>query len=337
MANPIQSIADYRGTFEQNQTSTLFLRLTTFEGQATDPESISIDIVDESNESFSSGIAEKVVDGFYIHDWKVALDQSSGTYTVTWTYVIGGVTYTEVQQVIVAARSGGLTSSLYSDRLSAIRMALTVHLSCAQAIPVYDEQGIIEADNQTVSFNFPRWNQNMMTRLYLNGKPVTEGATINYFKGKVIFANVLTEYDTVNMDYNFRWFDDAELDRFLQNAVSTLNNYPPVSGHNLYSVPDMFIPHTLYGAARDAIRHLLMCLQFQEPQEVFGGPENAKNAFAQLETLKKNFEEDFKALLEQKKFGSYVGLTKAVVTPEYTLPGGRSRWFRHLFKNGSGS
>lgn len=337
MANPIQSVADYRGTFEQNRTSTLFLRLTTFDGQATDPETISIDIVDDLDESVSSGTPEKVVDGFYIHDWQVASDQSAGVYTVTWSYVMDGTTYTEVQQVMVAAGSGISTSSLYSDRLSAIRMALTVHINCAQAIPVYNEQGIIEADNKTVSFNFPRWNQNMMTRLYLNEKPVTEGATFNYFKGKIIFDNELTEYDTVNMDYNFRWFDDAELDRFLQNAVSTVNNYPPVSGYNLYSFPDMYVTHVMYGAARDAIRNLLMCLQFQEPQEVFGGTENAKNAFQQLETLKKNYEEDFKALLEQKKFGSYAGLTKAVVTPEYTLPGGRSRWFRHLFKNGSGS
>lgn len=337
MANSIQSVADYRGTFEQNHTSTLFLRLTTFEGQATDPETISIDITDELDESVSSGTPEKVVEGFYIHDWQVASDQSSGVYTVTWSYVINGVTYTEIQQIMVAAGSGAGSNSLYSDRLSAIRMALTVHIKCAQAIPVYNEQGIIEADNKTVSFNFPRWNQNMMTRLYLNEKPVTEGATINYFKGKVIFDNELTEYDTVNMDYNFRWFDDADLDRFLQNAISTVNNYPPVSGYNLYSFPDMYVTHVMYGAARDAIRYLLMCLQFQEPQEVFGGPENSKNAFQQLEALKKNYEEDFKALLEQKKFGSYVGLTKAVVTPEYTLPGGRSRWFRHLFKNGSGS
>ena len=73
-----------------------------------------------------------------------------------------------------------------------------------------------------------------------------------------------------------------------------------------------------------------MCLQFQQPQEVFGGPDAARQAFQNLETLKKNYEGDFNLLLEQKKYGSYVGLTKTVVTPEYTLPGGRSRWFRYL-------
>ena len=29
---------------------------------------------------------------------------------------------------------------------------------------------------------------------------------------------------------------------------------------------------------------------------------------------------------------TFTGLTRAVVVPEYTLPGGRSRWFRYLFK-----
>ena len=42
-------------------------------------------------------------------------------------------------------------------------------------------------------------------------------------------------------------------------------------------------------------------------------------------------EEDLNKMYEQKKFGPYVGLTRMVVVPEYTLPGGRSRWFRYMF------
>lgn len=336
MPSNIQSVADYRGTFEQDEASTLFLRITTFDGEPTDPSSISFVITDESDTEIESGTPEKIVNGFYIYDWQIPAAQEPGTYTATWTYTVDGADYEEVQQFNVAADGETRLTSLYSDRLVSMRMALTVHLHCAQAIPVYNEQGIIEADSRTVTFNFPRWNQNIRTRIFLNEKPVTEGAVVDYFKGKVIFDSLLTEYDTVTCDYNFRWFDDAELDRFLQNALSIVNSYPPVGGYNLYNVPDRFIPHVLYGAAKDAIRHLLLCLQFQEPQEVFGGPEKAQTAFQQLETLKKNFEEDFRALLEQKKYGPYKGLTKAIVTPEYTLPGGRSRWFRYLFGSGGG-
>lgn len=336
MPSNIQSVADHRGTFEQDETSTLFLRVTTFEGQPTDPSSISISITNSLDEEAESGTPEKIVDGFYIFDWRIPADQEVGTYTATWAYSVGGEDFTEIQQFNIAADGQVPSTSLYSDRLSSLRMALSVHLQCAQAIPVYNEQGTIESDKKTVTFNFKRWNQNIRTRIFLNEKPVTQGAIVDYFKGQVIFDSLLTEYDTVTCDYNFRWFDDAELDRFLQNALSMVNSYPPVGGYNLYNIPDRFIPHVLYGAAKDALRHLLLCLQFQEPQEVFGGPEKAQNAFQQLETLKKNFEGDFTALLEQKKFGPYKGLTKAVVTPEYTLPGGRSRWFRYLFKSGGG-
>jgi hypothetical protein len=91
------------------------------------------------------------------------------------------------------------------------------------------------------------------------------------------------------------------------------------------------VPALLYGAVKDALRNLLMCLNWQQPAQVFGGTEQAQKAFSNFETLKQNYEKDWEKLVEQKKFGPYPK-TLCVVTPEYTLPGGRSRWFRYLFK-----
>lgn len=331
----IQSVVDHRGEFELGKTSTLFLRVTSFEGQPLNPTNLLVSVRNLDGEEIMSGVPEKIVDGFYIFDWIIDDSQDPGNYLAFWTYEYQGQEYSQIQQITVAQKGSLPSNSLYADRLSSMRVALTVHLGCAQAIPVYKEQGIIEADKRTVSFNFPRWNQNMGTRVFLNEQPVIEGAIFDYFKGKVIFDQTLTEYDTVTCDYNFRWFDDPDLDRFMQNALSIVNSYPPAGNYNLDRLPDRFIPHVLYGATKDAIRQLLMCLQFQEPKEVFGGPEAAQTAFQQLETLKQNYEKDFRDLLEQKKFGPYKGLTKAIVVPEYTLPGGRSRWFRYLFKSGS--
>jgi predicted amidohydrolase len=79
----------------------------------------------------------------------------------------------------------------------------------------------------------------------------------------------------------------------------------------------------------------MMSLAFQEPQQVFGGQEKASALVSNLDTLKKNYEEDFNKMLDAKKFGPYIGLTRVVVTPEYTLPGGRSRYFRYLFSGSS--
>ena len=96
-------------------------------------------------------------------------------------------------------------------------------------------------------------------------------------------------------------------------------------------MPERAITPVIYAAVTDALREMLMSLQFQEPQMVFGSPERAQNVFSNLDNLKKNYEESLKGLLDAKKNGPYTGLTKAIVVPEYTLPGGRSRWFRYLF------
>ena len=110
-----------------------------------------------------------------------------------------------------------------------------------------------------------------------------------------------------------------------------MNTYPPHSGYNLDTLPDRYFTTVLYGAIKDALRTLMGCLMFQQPAQVFGGTEEAAKAFSNFETLKQNYEKDWDKLVEQKKFGPYPK-TRMVVTPEFTLPGGRSRWFRYLFK-----
>ena len=109
------------------------------------------------------------------------------------------------------------------------------------------------------------------------------------------------------------------------------NSFPPVQYYTLENVPAIHMPTILYGAAKDALRQMMMCLQFQEPQQVFGGAEQAQQVFGNIETLKQNYEKDWDRLTEVKKYGRYPR-SAVLVVPEYTLPGGRSRWFRYLFK-----
>jgi hypothetical protein len=252
---------------------------------------------------------------------------------VTWSYVVNSTAATELQQVIVA--DSGAASNFYKGRVLEFRNALESYIFCAQAIPVYFEQAKLTEDRRTFYFSFPRWNQTAGVNIYRNKSLITSGAEVNYFKGYVRFDSMLSDYDFVNADYNFKWFSDLELDTFLSNAVQTLNSFPPHSTYTLISLPDKYIPSVLYKAATDALRKMMLCLQFQEPQQVFGGSDGAQQAFSNFETLKKNYEDEWKLLYEQKKYGPYVGLTQSIVTPEFTLPGGRSRWFRYLFKSGS--
>ena len=86
----------------------------------------------------------------------------------------------------------------------------------------------------------------------------------------------------------------------------------------------------LHGAAANALQSLMFCLMFQKPATVFGGKDEAKEAFGNFESLKQNHEEVFKEAKKTVKRSRWPAIS-SVIAPEYTLPGGRSRWFRYLF------
>lgn len=327
----IRACTSFGGKFRQGTTATFLLKTTRFDGMPQDPEDISVLITNDRGESVTldSYIPEHVDTGFYVFDWGIPVTQSEGQYYLTWTYIVDDIEMSELQKFTVSADA--LDTQLYSGRVLEFRLALEHHLACAQSIPVYQEQAKPTRDYQTFEFSFPRWNQCAGVKIYRNQNIVNEGAAVDFFKGTVTFDEPLSSYDVVNADYNFRWFSDEQLNRYLSNSVQSVNIYPPASPYSLWDVPDRFIPAVLYGAAKDALRQLIMCLQFQQPQQVFGGSEAAQQAAQAFEQLKQNYEKDWEKLLEQKKFGPYPR-TRITVTPEYTLPGGRSRWFRYLFK-----
>jgi hypothetical protein len=331
----IRAVADVRGSFVQGTRGTLFLRVTDMQSNATDADPITCTVTDSNNNVITTGAPERAATGFYAYDWDIDPNLPTGKYDVSWNYTTD-ISRIEAQEVVIAPSSQQNPPSLYASRILEFRQSLEFMITCAQNIPVYSEPAKASGDKKAYMFSFPRWNQTAGCRIYLNDDIVTGGITINYFKGSIVFDNALTVYDRIKADYNFRWFTDQELDRFLSNAVSLVNLWPPVQmGVGLYNLPERFIPLVLYGAAVDAIRHMMMCLNFQQPQMVFGGPEAASKVYSNLEGLKKNYEETWQKGLDQKKNGPYVGLTKTIVTPEFALPGGRSRWFRYLFSNGT--
>lgn len=337
----IRSVAEKRGIFQQGKIAMVLLKITDFDGTPTDPSSITCLI---SGPIENGSLMEEALSvtpyqadtGFYVAEWQIDSDQTVGTYQVTWSFTVeeDGVPSdkTELQQVIVQTGfENEDVPEFYKDHNIFMREALTHHICCAQSIPVYFEQAKPSRDNKTFSFSFKRWNQSTGVKIYRNQKIVNEGVEVDYFNGKVAFDSALSSYETVNADYNFKWFSDEDLQRFLENGVDVLNTFPPHSDYSLEMLPPKFIPSVLYRGATDALRQLMMCLQFQEPQQVFGGSEAAQRAVQGFETLKQNYEKDWEKLMEQKKLGPYPR-SMLISTPEYTLPGGRSRWFRMLFK-----
>jgi|3_EtaG_2_1085321.scaffolds.fasta_scaffold39325_2 hypothetical protein len=333
----IRAVSEHRGTFSQSTLSLLLIKITDFDGNPCDPSLITLDAVhdDTSEVLIEDGIPTKQAVGFYIYEISLASDATIGDYTVTWSYTIDGTLNTELQTITIADKDTDKSNyTMYFGAASVIRNTLETYIRCTQRIPVYWEQAMPTSNRSTYYFTFNKWNQAAgKTRIFRNDVIVEEGMEIDYFKGKVTFDNPLSSYDKVFAQYNFSWFSEDDLNEFLKTSIQAFNSFPPHGSASFASLEDKYIPAVLYGAAADAIREMLMCLNFQEPRLIF---EDADKAFQNLETLKKNYEEKWKLLVEQKKLGPYVGLHKAVVVPEFTLPGGRSRWFRHIFKSGIG-
>lgn len=325
------SSTDARGIFAQNTTGTIFLQLFNLDGIATSAEAISVNIQDNVGNIVASGLPDILNTGIYAYDWVIPWDQAVGTYVATWTYTVEGQTSAEVQTIVVSGTDPYTTQSLYDPRLVDMRTSLEYMLGAIMHIPIYQDIPKPSRDRITFQFSKGNWNTSSGVRVYINNTIQSGGYNINFKTGTIVFDNPLTQYDNVRADYNFRWFTDEKIDRFLSNALHMLNLYPAVTGYNLYQIPDRFLGLIFYGAAVDAIREVLLSLTIQETQLIFGGPEAAKNVFSQLESLKKNYEETWMEGLKQKKYGPYKGLTKMIIVPEYTLPGGRSRWFRQLF------
>lgn len=328
----ISQSTESQGTFAQGTNNSLFLKLTKLDSAPLLATDVTITLTNPSADIVvNAEPAITISNGYYAYIWEIASDAEVGKYNLEWSYNDGDSFNTVSQEVVVNDRPD--TQSIYFGQVRDLLVALEYHIRPTMNIPVYFEQGRANKDNSVFSFTFPRWNQSAGVRIYRNQTIVEEGFSADYFRGKVTFDVPLSTYDIINADYNFRWFDDDQLYRFLANAIGRFNFAAPRSYYTLNSVPNEIIGAVLYGAAADAIREIMLSLSFQEPQLVFGGPEKASNMMGSLDTLKKNYEESVKSYLDNKKLGPYPK-SRGIVVPEYTLPGGRSRWFRYIFTSG---
>lgn len=343
----VRAVLDNGGVFSAGYAVSLTLSISDSNGNAANANNVNLIIRDSNGAQVTfmdsqGGILsgddlnpEQVTKGFYFYQWFIPADVMPGIYTVVWTYSLDEVIYTELSEVVVS--SDGVKTDIYSDRMRIMRKSLRHLLCCATKVPIYGEQAKPSSDCKTFYFTRNNWNQSpSQTRIYRNGHTIiNSGLTIDYTKGKIILDEELSQAEWISADYQFDWFTDDQLTDYIIGAIQMYNHTTPFSEWSYVNVPDPAIRGILYKAAADAIRELMMCLMFPEPAQLFGGEERASQISSQLETLKKNYEEDWKWVFEQKKLGPYPKIQMMVV-PNYSMPGGRSRWFRYLFSGGSG-
>jgi len=151
------------------------------------------------------------------------------------------------------------------------------------------------------------------------------------YEGNIYFEDGIPDADHISVTYRFSWFSQEELISFLNAALGQLNALPPVAGYRTVdTTPSYWDYGIILGAAIHALRRIVLGLQFQERAIIMSeDPSEVSSKTSVFESLYKEYAALWKEVAEGIK--KALPGTGMVVVPEYTLPGGRARWFRYLF------
>jgi len=186
------------------------------------------------------------------------------------------------------------------------------------------------------------WNQDPRPIVRLNNTRIVDDGWHADYKGKIYLDRLMAPEDYINVCYSMAYFSEEELLSFLKFGLQMMNSVPPASQNyaNLEQAPLEWDAGILLWAAILALRRLVFGLNFQEVMLIFGGPDNinseeaARAAQQTFKDLYADYKDTWEKFAENVKSKRLPGIAIAV-TPEYTLPGGRSRWFRYLYKSGN--
>lgn len=321
--------------FAQGQTATLTAQFVTNVGMPVDVPDAMIQILGPSAVPVLIPTAmNRAFTGFYFYDYVIPNSLPVNTYTVVITGTVIGVP-SAMSIFLQIVPAGTVTAATATQHATAVAAAMDRYIGCAQRIPIYRELAQRDATKTRYHLTWPRWNLSNH-RIYLNGEEITDGFTIDLDNAIITFAKPLHPTDIIEASYNFRFFSDMDILGFLSDAISQINIQPPQSTFTVDNFPDAFIGVALLGASKNAMKQLIFCLSLQEPATIFGGIDGAKNAIDNFKYLKDNNEKEFADAAQTLKTKQPYPKISAIVQPEYTLPGGRSRWFRYLFSTNIG-
>jgi hypothetical protein len=191
-------------------------------------------------------------------------------------------------------------------------------------------------------FAFKNWNQDPRPIVRLNNTRIVDDGWHADYQGKIYMDGLMAPEDYINVSYRFAYFSDDELLSFLKFGLQMMNSVPPASQQysSLNTAPLTWDPGIVLWAAITALKRIVFGLNCQEVQLIFGGPDNinseeaARHAQQIFKDLYTEYNEQWKEFAENVKSKRLPGMAVAI-QPEYTLPGGRSRWFRYLYKGGT--
>jgi len=188
---------------------------------------------------------------------------------------------------------------------------------------------------------YRNWNQDPRPIVRVNNRIIDDGWYSDY-NGRIYFDGLMSPEDSINVAYNFAYFSTEEVLSFLDLGLKMMNAVPPASivYSGLLGMPPEWDAPVLLYAAITALKRLIFGLNFQEKMIIFGRPDDgltdgAKAAISTFQQLYQEYSTLWTEVKKDAKTRKLYGMAQ-YVTPEYTLPGGRSRWFRYLYKSGAG-
>jgi len=321
--------------YSQGQTATLTAQyVTSPAGMPVNIPDAAIEVLDGPDPvlPLTPMIPTMALVGYYYYDWIIPNSLPVKNYTIRYTGTVQG-SPTAAIDIISVVKAGTNTGATPSQKVIELIAALESYIGCAQNIPVYNETARRSAGKTIYKLTWPRWNLGNHD-IFLNDEIVTDGFGLNMESGTITFSAPMAETDRIQASYNFRFFTQQDMIRFLSDALAQINYQTPGTNFTLENFPDIWIGALMMGASKNAIKRMMFCLNFQEPSTIFGGRDKIGDIFSNLNTLKDNNEKEFATAAKLIKIARYPN-TLGVVQPEYTLPGGRARWFRYLFSTGT--
>lgn len=277
--------------------------------------------------------------GMYYVDWFVPVTTVVGRYYDKWTYTFTGdtsssevITYFEVHpQDTILNFSSSLVSNKYNNTMEkAIRELQNYLIYEVMHIPVYGEQARRTEDGLRYNFAFKNWNPDPRPLVRVNNKIEDEKWYADY-NGNIFFQNAKDNSDVIYADYNFAFFSKDDLAGFVKTGLDAMNAIPPASTtyRDIASAPAEWWHGIMLYASVQALRRLLLGMTLQEVAIIFGDKEQANSS---KDTFKSLYD-DYFSLWKEMSAGIKKKLPQIgqISVPEYSLPGGRSRWYRYMF------
>lgn len=158
------------------------------------------------------------------------------------------------------------------------------------------------------------------------------------WNGKIFFVDqddvpvAVHTYNEIEASYFLRVFRQAEIKNAMMLALGEISAQPGTNKYTrLGGLPLFYDAAIVVGATYYLLRQLhVMCMNPEIRMLLLDPESGAFNSMDQLRESIKLYEEDWKELLKTIGKARYPNM-RTIITPEFQMPGGRSRMFRYAF------